>query len=81
MADVLNRVFSLRQAGQTEEAFTLYGQILSHIVFSLQNFELDLYTEKRLSAIARRSVGTGPLLDGCPWLSEVQRATDNFRLT
>ena len=48
MADVLGRVFNLRKAGQSSEAFELYGMVLPHIVFSLQNMELFLYCEKRL---------------------------------
>ncbi len=48
MADVLNRIFFLRQNGESEKAFDLYGRILPHIVFSLQNLELYLYMEKRL---------------------------------
>lgn len=48
MADALTRVFTLRKAGQSTEAFELFGMVLPHIVFSLQNFELYLYCEKRL---------------------------------
>lgn len=48
MADILNRAFFLRQKGESEKAFNLYGQVLPHIVFSLQNIELYLYTEKCL---------------------------------
>jgi 4-hydroxy-tetrahydrodipicolinate synthase len=54
MADVLNRVFFLRRNGESERAFDLYGRILPHIVFSLQNLELYLYMEKRL--LQRRGV-------------------------
>jgi hypothetical protein len=42
MVDILNRIFALRQSGESEQAFTLYGRILPHIVFSLQNVELYL---------------------------------------
>lgn len=48
LADLLNRVFELRMAAKTPEAFRLFGRILPHIVFSLQNIELFLYCEKRL---------------------------------
>lgn len=48
MADVLNRIFLLRQSGESEKAFDLYGRVLPHIVFSLQNLELYLFMEKRL---------------------------------
>ena len=48
MVDILNRIFALRQSGESEQAFTLYGRILPHIVFSLQNDELYLFMEKRL---------------------------------
>ena len=48
MAASLNRIFVLRQNGESERAFTLHGRILPHIVFSLQNVELYLFMEKRL---------------------------------
>ena len=48
MADILNRVFDLRKAGSSAEAFELFEKVLPQIVFSLQNLELFLYCEKRL---------------------------------
>jgi 2-keto-3-deoxy-L-arabinonate dehydratase len=48
IADALNVVFTLRAAGKAEEAFGIYETLLPFIVFSLQNFELWLYCEKRL---------------------------------
>lgn len=48
MADLLNRAFLLRKQNRSEQAFDLYEKALPHIVFSLQNMELYLYTEKRL---------------------------------
>jgi len=48
IADALNVVFTLRAAGKAEEAFAIYEKLLPFIVFSLQNFELWLYCEKRL---------------------------------
>ena len=48
MADLLNRAFFLRKQNKSQEAFELYEKALPHIVFSLQNMELYLYTEKRL---------------------------------
>ena len=48
MADLLGHIFKLRKEGQTEEAFRLFERLLPQIVFSLQNFELFLYCEKRL---------------------------------
>jgi 4-hydroxy-tetrahydrodipicolinate synthase len=48
MADLLNQVFFRRLAGESDAAFDLFGKLLPHIVFSLQNMELYLYCEKRL---------------------------------
>jgi 2-keto-3-deoxy-L-arabinonate dehydratase len=48
IADALNVVFTLRAAGKAEEAFAIYEQLLPLIAFSLQNFELWLYCEKRV---------------------------------
>jgi low affinity Fe/Cu permease len=48
MADLLNRAFFLRKQNKSQQAFELYEKALPHIVFSLQNMELYLYTEKRL---------------------------------
>lgn len=48
MADLLNRVFFQRLAGEDDAAFDLFGKLLPHIVFSLQNMEVYLYCEKRL---------------------------------
>ena len=47
MADILSRVFTLRER-RDPKAFALFERILPQIVFSLQNFELFLYCEKRL---------------------------------
>jgi len=48
IADALKVVFTLRASGKAEEAFAIYEKFLPFIVFSLQNFELWLYCEKRL---------------------------------
>ena len=48
MADLLDHVFRLRTEGRTGEAFRLFERLLPQMVFSLQNFELFLYCEKRL---------------------------------
>lgn len=48
MADLLNHVFDLRKSCKPKEAFAFYEKVLPHIVFSLQNFELFAYCEKRL---------------------------------
>ena len=48
LADILSRVFQLRKEGQAGEAFELFEKVLPQILFSLQNFELFLYCEKRL---------------------------------
>jgi len=47
LADLLSRVFELRLEG-APGAFDLFEKVLPQIVFSLQNFELFLYCEKRL---------------------------------
>jgi len=48
IADALNVVFKLRAANRNDEAFAIYEKLLPYIVFSLQNFELWLYCEKRV---------------------------------
>jgi 4-hydroxy-tetrahydrodipicolinate synthase len=48
LADVLHRVFLLRRAERSADAFAVFEKILPQIVFSLQNMELYLYCEKRL---------------------------------
>ena len=48
LADAVDRVFGLRVASRSAEAFELYEKLLPRIVFGLQNFELWLYCEKRL---------------------------------
>jgi 4-hydroxy-tetrahydrodipicolinate synthase len=48
LADAVERVFALRVANRSAEAFQLYEKLLPRIVFGLQNFELWLYCEKRL---------------------------------
>jgi len=48
IADALDVVFKLRAANKTAEAFAIYEKLLPFIVFSLQNFELWLYCEKRV---------------------------------
>ena len=48
VADALNVVFRLRAADKSDQAFEIYEKLLPFIVFSLQNFELWLYCEKRV---------------------------------
>ncbi len=48
LADIHQRVFELRVANQSDEAFRIYERILPQVVFSLQNMEMFMYCEKRL---------------------------------
>ena len=48
VADILQKIFVLRKAGQTDEAFTLFEKVMPQIFFSLQNMELFHYAEKEL---------------------------------
>ena len=48
MADLLQRVFTLRRQGEALESFRLFERLLPQIEFSLQNLELFIYCEKRL---------------------------------
>ena len=48
MADLFSHIVMLRKEGQAGEAFRLFERVLPQVVFSLQNFELFLYCEKRL---------------------------------
>lgn len=59
LADVLHRVFLLRRAGRSADAFALFEKVLPQIVFSLQNMELYLYCEKRL--LMARGLGKNEL--------------------
>ena len=48
VADILQKVFLLRQAGKTDESFSLFEKVMPQIFFSLQNMELFHYAEKEL---------------------------------
>ncbi len=48
VADILQRVFTLRKNGAITEAFTLFERVMPQIFFSLQNMELYHYAEKEL---------------------------------
>lgn len=48
LADLLQRVFTLRKDGQDEAAYDLFAVLLPFINFTLQDFELFLQVEKRL---------------------------------
>jgi 4-hydroxy-tetrahydrodipicolinate synthase len=48
VADILQQVFLLRKAGDTEKAFDLFEKVMPQIFFSLQNMELFHYAEKEL---------------------------------
>jgi 4-hydroxy-tetrahydrodipicolinate synthase len=48
VADILQKVFTLRKEGQNESAFGLFEKVMPQIFFSLQNMELFHYAEKEL---------------------------------
>ncbi|MGA0559666.1 dihydrodipicolinate synthase family protein [Larkinella sp. VNQ87] len=48
VADILQRVFTLRKTGEDAKAFDLFEKIMPQIFFSLQNMELFHYAEKEL---------------------------------
>lgn len=48
VSDILQKVFTLRQQGQTEKAFEIFERVMPQIFFSLQNMELFHYAEKEL---------------------------------
>ncbi|MCC7525613.1 MAG: dihydrodipicolinate synthase family protein [Chitinophagaceae bacterium] len=48
VADILQKVFLLRRANETDKAFSLFEKVMPQIFFSLQNMELFHYAEKEL---------------------------------
>jgi 2-keto-3-deoxy-L-arabinonate dehydratase len=48
VADLLQKVFTLRREGQNAQAFDLFERVMPQIFFSLQNMELFHYAEKEL---------------------------------
>lgn len=48
VADILQKVFDLRKAGEHKKAFELFEKVMPQIFFSLQNMELFHYAEKEL---------------------------------
>ena len=48
VADILQKVFTLRKEGQHDRAFDLFEKVMPQIFFSLQNMELFHYAEKEL---------------------------------
>lgn len=48
VADILQRVFTLRSQGEHARAFDLFEKVMPQIFFSLQNMELFHYAEKEL---------------------------------
>jgi len=48
VADILQKIFFLRKAGENERAFELFEKVMPQIFFSLQNMELFHYAEKEL---------------------------------
>lgn len=48
VADILQKIFDLRVAGENAKAFELFEKVMPQIFFSLQNMELFHYAEKEL---------------------------------
>ena len=48
VSDILQKVFNLRMAGETQKAFEIFERVMPQIFFSLQNMELFHYAEKEL---------------------------------
>ncbi|MEK6781173.1 MAG: dihydrodipicolinate synthase family protein [Bacteroidota bacterium] len=48
VADILQKVFTLRKNGESQKAFELFERVVPQIFFSLQNMELFHYAEKEL---------------------------------
>ncbi|MEP7258302.1 MAG: dihydrodipicolinate synthase family protein [Flavitalea sp.] len=48
VADILQKIFDLRKAGEHAKAFDLFEKVMPQIFFSLQNMELFHYAEKEL---------------------------------
>lgn len=56
LADLQQEIFRLARSGDPEAAMDLFQEVLSHIVFSLQNLELFLHMDKQL--LVRRNLLT-----------------------
>jgi 4-hydroxy-tetrahydrodipicolinate synthase len=48
VADILQKIFTLRKSGEDDKAFSLFEKVMPQIFFSLQNMELFHYAEKEL---------------------------------
>ena len=48
VADILQKIYTLRKNGENEKAFDLFEKVMPQIFFSLQNMELFHYAEKEL---------------------------------
>lgn len=48
VADILQKIFTLRKNGENDRAFELFEKVMPQIFFSLQNMELFHYAEKEL---------------------------------
>lgn len=48
VSDVLQKIFTLRQKGETQKAFDIFERVMPQIFFSLQNMELFHFAEKEL---------------------------------
>jgi 4-hydroxy-tetrahydrodipicolinate synthase len=48
VADILQKIFTLRKNGESAKAFELFEKVMPQIFFSLQNMELFHYAEKEL---------------------------------
>ncbi len=90
LADLLQAAYRRAKDGDKEAAMDLFEQILSHIVFSLQNLELFLYMDKdllvRRGLIAHSTVRAATLtpdegtLQHADWLTKrVLRSIERFQ--
>lgn len=48
VSDILQKIFTLRQKGETQKAFDIFERVMPQIFFSLQNMELFHFDEKEL---------------------------------
>ncbi len=48
VSDILQKIFTLRQKGETQKAFDIFERVMPQIFFSLQNMELFHFAEKEL---------------------------------
>jgi len=68
VADILQKVFTLRKDGQHDNAFDLFEKVMPQIFFSLQNMELFHYAEKEL--LIARGVLTNSVARKAAYISD-----------